>query len=111
MKSAINQVMAGKRTDIDVAKLLCDIGEASANASPVDLFGLCLRAQRVLDQVIDASDSKSSISEAALLTNFRAMNYKGQDYTCGMARQLLKRFPRQLAALTLVQTTWEGDSQ
>jgi hypothetical protein len=111
MKLAINQVTASNRAHIDVAQLLRDIGEASASTSPVDLFGLCLRAQRVLDQVIVASNSKSSISEAALLTNFRAMNYKGQDYTCGMARQLLKRFPRQLAALTLVQTTWEGDSQ
>lgn len=36
---------------IDVAQLLRDLGEASAASSAVDLFGLCLSAQRVLDQV------------------------------------------------------------
>jgi hypothetical protein len=40
---------AGPRVDgIDVAQLLRDLGEASAASSAVDLFGLCLNAQRVL---------------------------------------------------------------
>lgn len=39
----------GPRVDgIDVAKLLRDLGEASAASSAVHLFGLCLSAQRVL---------------------------------------------------------------
>jgi len=36
---------------IDVTQLLRDIGEASARTNPVDLFGLCLAAQRLLEQV------------------------------------------------------------
>ena len=36
---------------IDVAQLLRDIGEASARTSPLELFRLCLSAQRVLVQV------------------------------------------------------------
>ena len=40
---------AGPRVDgIDVAQLLRDLGEASAANSAIDLFGLCLDAQRVL---------------------------------------------------------------
>lgn len=38
--------------DVDVAQLLRDIGEASANESSVELFRLCLGAQRVLTEVI-----------------------------------------------------------
>lgn len=39
----------GPRVDgIDVAQLLRDLGEASASNSAIDLFGLCLDAQRVL---------------------------------------------------------------
>ena len=38
--------------DVDVAQLLRDIGEASANESSVELFRLCLGAQRVLAAVI-----------------------------------------------------------
>lgn len=38
---------------VDVAQLLRDIGEASANQSGVELFRLCLGAQRVLAAVID----------------------------------------------------------
>ena len=37
---------------IDVAQLLRDIGEASASESSVELFRLCLCAQRVLQQVV-----------------------------------------------------------
>ena len=37
---------------IDVGQLLRDIGEASAQESSVELFRLCLGAQRVLQQVL-----------------------------------------------------------
>ena len=37
---------------VDVAQLLRDIGEASASESAVELFRLCLGAQRVLAAVI-----------------------------------------------------------
>ena len=36
---------------VDVTQLLRDLGEASAAGSAVDLFGLCLKAQRVLERV------------------------------------------------------------
>lgn len=39
---------------IDVAQLLRDIGEAGANESSVELFRLCLGAQRVLQGLIGA---------------------------------------------------------
>jgi len=37
---------------VDVAQLLRDIGEASAQESSVELFRLCLGAQRVLAAVV-----------------------------------------------------------
>jgi len=37
---------------VNVAQLLRDIGEASASESSVELFRLCLGAQRVLQQVL-----------------------------------------------------------
>lgn len=37
---------------VDVAQLLRDIGEASASESAVELFRLCLDAQRVLAAVV-----------------------------------------------------------
>jgi hypothetical protein len=39
---------------IDIAQLLRDIGEASAKTSQVELFRLCLDAQRVLSQAGEA---------------------------------------------------------
>jgi hypothetical protein len=43
----------GQRVDgVDVAQLLREIGEASASQSAVELFRLCLGAQRVLAAVI-----------------------------------------------------------
>jgi hypothetical protein len=43
----------GPRVDgVDVAQLLRDIGEVSASQSAVELFRLCLGAQRVLAAVI-----------------------------------------------------------
>lgn len=44
---------AVQRVDgVDVAQLLRDLGEASANQSAVELFRLCLGAQRVLAAVV-----------------------------------------------------------
>lgn len=37
---------------VDVAQLLREIGEASAQESSLELFRLCLGAQRVLQQVL-----------------------------------------------------------
>jgi len=37
---------------VDVAQLLRDIGEASASENAIELFRLCLGAQRVLAAVI-----------------------------------------------------------
>lgn len=37
---------------VDVGQLLRDIGEASAQESSIELFRLCLGAQRVLQQVL-----------------------------------------------------------
>jgi len=39
---------------VDVVQLLREIGEASANESAVELFRLCLGAQRVLLEMIGA---------------------------------------------------------
>jgi hypothetical protein len=36
---------------INVTQLLCELGEASAMNSSVNLFRLCLNAQRVLDHL------------------------------------------------------------
>lgn len=44
--------LPGRVDGIDVAQLLRDIGEASASTNPVDLFRLCLGAQRVLSRVL-----------------------------------------------------------
>ena len=43
---------AARVDGVDVAQLLRDIGEASASESAVELFRLCLGAQRVLQQVL-----------------------------------------------------------
>lgn len=56
---------AGPRVDgIDVAQLLRDLGEASAASSTVDLFALCLNAQRVLGHVHAAPSSQRANGES-----------------------------------------------
>lgn len=96
---------AGPRIDgIDVAQLLHVLGEASAASSAVDLFGLCLSAQRVLAYVHATSAAGSPVqAEAALLSTYRAMNPAGCDRLRSFAGHLQKRFPRQLPVLTLVE--------
>ncbi|QJE00661.1 hypothetical protein HH212_12045 [Massilia forsythiae] len=46
---------------VDVAQLLRDIGEASASTNPVDLFRLCLGAQRVLGRVLGEPPAVASL--------------------------------------------------
>lgn len=88
---------------IDVAQLLRDLGEASAIASAVDLFGLCLRAQRVLACVHSGSAGGAPApAEVVLLSTYRAMNPAGCDRLLSFARHLQKRLPRQQPALKLI---------
>lgn len=57
--------VAGPRVDgIDVAQLLHDLGEASVTSSAVDLFALCLNAQRVLGHVHTAGSSQWANGES-----------------------------------------------
>lgn len=97
---------AGLHLDgIDVAQLLHDLGEASAASSAVDLFGLCLTAQRVLARIdADASNPrKGSAGEAVLLATYRAMDDDGRDRLVSFSGHLQKRFPRPLPVLTLIE--------
>lgn len=89
---------------IDVNQLLQAIGEASASASAVDLFGLLLVAQRVLI----AGGTSIDADEAALLASARAMNGAGRNRLAGVAKQMQKRFPHQRATLTLVHPHQRG---
>lgn len=92
----------GPRVDgIDVAQLLRDLGEASAASSAVDLFGLCLNAQRVLARVHAASGTAPD--EIALMAAFRAMDDNAQrDMLCVM-ESVAEVSPRRApAVLTLV---------
>lgn len=67
------RVLAG----VDVAQLLRDIGEASANTGPVDLFRLCLDAQRLLTDMQIGSAPATTSGEVALRAPFRAMDGAG----------------------------------
>lgn len=91
---------AGARVDsIDVAQLLRDLGEASASSSAVDLFCLCLRAQRVLAQ----ADARSVAAEVRVLGCFRAMSDECQPEALCMMESLADAYPRQRPTLTLVR--------
>jgi len=97
---------AGPHIDgIDVAQLLHDLGEASAASSAVDLFGLCLNAQRVLARIdADAANPrKGSVGEAVLMATYRAMDDDGRDRLVSFSGHLQKRFPRPLPVLTLIE--------
>lgn len=91
-------------TDNDVAQLLHDIGEVSANSNPVELFRLCLEAQRVLTNAQTGGVGIPAAAEAVLLASYREMAVDGQARLVGFARQLQGRFPRQRTALTLVRS-------
>lgn len=93
---------ADARVDnIDVAQLLRDLGEASASSGAVDLFGLCLKAQRVLERV-QSTGTGGVPAETALLTSYRAMNDAGRSRLVSLAKRLETPFARQQPALTLV---------
>jgi hypothetical protein len=85
---------------IGVAQLLRDLGEASAISSAVDLFGLCLRAQRMLAQV-DAYGAPRP-AEAQVLGYFRTMRDDCQPDALCMMQSLADAYPRQRPTLTLV---------
>ena len=87
--------------NIDLAQLLRDLGEASAMSSAVDLFGLCLRAQRVLAQ-LDACGTPLPM-EAQMLGYFRAMRDDCQPDALCMMQSLADASPRQRPTLTLVR--------
>ncbi|TQK00163.1 hypothetical protein [Herbaspirillum sp. SJZ107] len=97
----------GLRVDgIDVAQLLRDLGEASAASSAVDLFGLCLSAQRVLERVHATTSSPAagtSWAEAELLGSYRAMSDDGRSRLVSMARRIQKPFARQRPGLMLIE--------
>ena len=85
---------------IDMVQLLRDLGEASADNSAVDLFALCLRAQRVLAQM--AFGAPLPI-EAQVLGYFRAMRDDCHPDALRMMQSLADAYPRQRPTLTLVQ--------
>ena len=95
----------------DIARLLHAIGEASANDSPTALFGLLLSAQQVLAQVQADRARSTTQRESALSATYHTLNDAGQDWLIGFAMQLQKRFTRQRAALTLVQSGRDGSSR
>ena len=86
---------------IDMGQLLRDLGEASANNNAVDLFALCLRAQRVLAQ-LDACGTPLPM-EAQVLGYFRAMRDDCQPDALCMMQSLADAYPRQRPTLTLVR--------
>jgi hypothetical protein len=86
---------------IDMAQLLRDLGEASADNNAVDLFALCLRAQRVLAQV--AACGAPLPVEAQVLGYFRGMRDDCQPDALSMMQSLADAYPRQRPTLTLVR--------
>jgi hypothetical protein len=90
-------------TGIDVAQLLRDIGEASANTSPLELFRLCLDAQHILSQLDTGAAETPTQDEAKLLADFRATDTWGRAFMRRLARQQATRDTQQRPTLTLVQ--------
>jgi hypothetical protein len=93
---------------IDIDKLLCSIGEASANDGSTALFGLLLSAQQVLAQVQADRARSATQRESALSATYHTLNDAGQEWLIGFARQLQEGFPRQRAALTVVKPEQYG---
>jgi len=88
----------------DVAKLLRDIGEASASTNPVELFRLCLDAQRVLTPVQDDHASTTAHGEAALLAAFRASADDARADIILMVQAIAGVSPRFRSVLTLAKS-------
>lgn len=86
---------------VDVAHLLHGLGEASATSSALDLFGLCLGAQRVLVQV--QAGRALAQDEAAMLAAYRAMNGSTREIVLEFARTLAKPGVSQRPSLSLVK--------
>jgi hypothetical protein len=96
----LNRLLAG----IDVALLLRDIGEASASTNPVELFRLCLDAQRVLARVQDGHSDSTAPGEVALLAAFRASAEDARADIILMAQAIAGVSPRSRPALTLLKS-------
>lgn len=96
---------------VDVAQLLHGLGEASASSSALDLFGLCLGAQRVLVQVQAGSASALAQDEAAMLAAYRAMNGSTREIVLEFSRALTSPAARQRPALALVYSALPGGAQ
>jgi hypothetical protein len=86
---------------INMDQLLRDLGEASAGNSAVDLFALCLRAQRVLAQV--AACGVPLPVEAQVLGYFRAMRDDCQLDALDMMQSLSHAYPRHRPKLAIVR--------
>ena len=87
---------------IDMDQLLRDLGEASAGNSAVDLFALCLRAQRVLAQV--AACGAPLPAEAQVLDYFRSMRDDCQPDALSMMQSLSHAYPRYRPKLTVIRS-------
>jgi hypothetical protein len=87
---------------ISVAQLLHDIDEASVGTNPVELFRLCLDAQRVLVQV---QAGNTTPDEAKLLAAYRSSDDDSRHFLQSAAQTLAQDFKRQRARLTLVQSS------
>jgi hypothetical protein len=87
---------------IDMAQLLRDLGEASADNNAVDLFALCLRAQRMLAQV-DGCGTPLPV-EAQVLGYFRTMLDDCQPDALCMMQSLADAYPRHRPKLTMVRS-------
>jgi hypothetical protein len=110
--STVPAIAGSARIDgIDVARLLHDIGEASASDSNTALFGLLLGAQQVLAQVQADRARSATERESALSATYHTLNDAGQEWLIGFARQLQKGFPRQRVTLTLAQSGRERGSR
>jgi hypothetical protein len=78
---------------VDVDRLLRDIGEASASTSAVDLFGLCLVAQRVLARV--TAGPGSAPDEGELVAAFRAMDDSARSDMLSVMESVATANPRR----------------
>lgn len=98
---AIPQSASTCRIDgVDVSQLLRNIGEATANTAPLELFRLCLYAQRVLSATPTSTITKG---EATLLAEYRAINDKARPRLVSLAGHIQTRFPRLRPGLIVVK--------
>lgn len=93
---------------VDVTQLLRDLGEASAASSAVDLFGLCLTAQRLLVCMHAAGCAvgagNNPPNEAAWLAAFRKMDDRSRENMLPAMQAIAEDFPqRSPVSLALVQ--------